>query len=113
MQHMALVVILIKKNTKVNFMMMLWMVEWHMLYSQVLTQEQAISLLLKSSNNKDIKEVFPVPHSPCNPTVIGVSLRVIKLDNAKLYFSTFNKSSDLSEIGLSVIELIKNILLLF
>ena len=64
-------------------------------------------------NNKDIKEVFPVPHSPCNPTVIGVSLRVIKLDNAKLYFSTFNKSSDLSEIGLSVIELIKNILLLF
>ena len=63
-------------------------------------------LLLKSSNNKDISEVFPVPHSPCRPTVIGVSLRVIKLDNAWLYFSTFNKSSATVETGLSVIELI-------
>ena len=83
----------------------------NILYSQVLTQEQAMSLLLKSSNNKDIKEVFPVPHSPCNPTVIGVSLRVIKFDSAKLYFSTFNKSSDFSEIGLSVIELMHIIFL--
>ena len=81
----------------------------NMLYSQVLTHEQAISFLLKSSSNNDIKEVLPVPHSPCNPTVMGVSLRVIKFDNAKLYFSTFNKSSDLSEMGLSVIELIGDI----
>ena len=46
----------------------------NMLYSQVLTQLVAMSLALSCSRSIYIIEVLPVPHSPCRPTVIGVSL---------------------------------------
>ena len=80
------------------------------LYSQVLTQEVAISLsfpgLLKFSRSKDIKEVFPVPHSPWRPIVIGVSLFFINLESEFAYFWIFKESSSSLAIGLSVIDAI-------
>ena len=55
----------------------------NMLYSHVLTQLVAMFLAVSCSRSMYIIEVFPVPHSPWRPTVIGVSLWAIKLVRAR------------------------------